>query len=362
MKITPHRPDNHQVYKNPFKENNIYPFNKIGRVGCDKDTAEIRFRLGEEDSNLDVSGFPIDWSNLDIYTYIPKFYSKRTWTGETVKDEISSEIPTDKGHDGWEIHPAFLREDGTVRPYILIGCFDGTEVGGQLRSIPSLQKPLVSITISTALSKARQGRNNKFTIGCPQMLTVMQILCKVAFQTLNLQQYIGNGWTNKSEAQTVGTTMSLGNRTGYVGVNGDQISVFGVEDFYGGVWQFITGYITRDDGIYITHDPSKFGGAYSSYDKIANSPQLTGQNGYVKKILKIDNAKHKYMNIPKEIGGSDSTYYCDYHWSHEASEENICLFGAYWDGGASAGAFYLDLSTVASGSWTHIGARLCYLP
>lgn len=361
MKITPYRPDIKQEYKNPFKENNIYPFNRIGRVACDKDTAEIRFRLHDNDSNFDERNFPIDWTNLDIYTYIPKFYSKRIWEGEVLKDEISSEVPTDKGHDGWEIHPAFLRTDGTVRPYILIGCFDGTDVGDQLRSVPSLSKPLVSITISTALSKARQGRSNKFTIGCPQMLTALWILCKVAFQTLNLQEYIGNGWTGKSEAQIVGTTMSLGNRTGYLGVNGNQISVFGVEDLWGGIWQFITGYITRDDGIYITLDPNKFGGAYSNYDKVSSTPLLTDVNGYVKKIAKIDGT-HKYMNIPKEIGGSENTYYSDYLWSHQTGEENICLFGAFWDIGARAGAFFLILDHVASDSWSSIGARLCYLP
>lgn len=366
MKITPYRPDIGQEYKNPFKENNIYPFNKIGRVACDKDTAEIRFRLHENDSNLDERNYPIDWTNLDIYTYIPKFYSKRTWEGEVLKDEISTEVPTDKGHDGWEIHPAFLRTDGTVRPYILIGCFDSTDVGGQLRSVPSLAKPLVNITISTALSKARQGRSNKFTIGCPQMLTALWILCKVAFQTLNLQEYIGNGWVIKSEAQNVGTTMALGNRTGYLGVNGNQISVFGVEDLWGGIWQLITGIYARDEGYRITHDPSKFGGSSAEYD-LVSVPILMGATdgtlveGYIKKIHKIEGT-HKYWCIASELGGSSSTYYCDYFVSHRKSQENICRFGAYWADGARAGAFYLLLTDVASHSWTNVGARLCYLP
>lgn len=366
MRITPHRPDIGQSYVNPFKDNNIYPFNKIGRVACNKDTAEIVYRLHDEDSNLDLNGYPINWDNLDFYTYIPKFYSKREWVGEVVKDSILSEVPTEKTKGGYEIHPAFIRPDGTVRPYVLIGCFEGTEVGGQLRSIPSGSKPMVSATIATFMSKARQGRNTNFSVQNPQAVSVFMFLCKVAFGTLDFQSYIGNGWTGKSESAPVGTTMSLGNKTGYVNVNGNQVSVFGVEDPWGNIWDFVTGIYARDEGYRITHDPSKFGGSSAEYD-LVSVPILMGATdgtlveGYIKKIHRIEGT-HKYWCIASELGGSSSTYYCDYFWSHRKSQENICLLGANWGVGARAGAFFLSFADVASYSWTRIGARLCYLP
>lgn len=366
MKIIAYKPDIGQEYSNPFKDNNIYPFNKIGRVACDKNTAEIKFWLNEQNSNLDSNGHPINWENLDIYTYIPKFYAKREWVGDTLKDTILSEIPEEINRAGYEIHPAFIKPDGSVRDYILIGCFKGVEIGGQLRSVPNGQKPLVSQTIANLMSKARQGRSNNFSVENPQALTAMQFLYKVAFGTLNAQSAIGNGWTGKSESAPVGTTMSLGNRSGYTGVNGNQISVFGVEDWYGNIWSFVTGIYAKDDGYRITNDPSKFGGSSADYD-LVSIPVLMGTennkevSGYVKKISKIEGT-HKYWNIPSELGGGTTTYYCDYFWSHKKTQENICVFGASWVGGAAAGAFCLDLRTVASHSWGSFGARLCYLP
>lgn len=367
MKITAYKQDIGQGYSNPFKDNNVYPFNKIGRVVVNKDTAEIKYWLGDTNSNLSQAGYPIniDSATEDVMVYFPAFYYKRTWNGDILEDSLLTDIPTTRYREDYEVFPCFIREDGSIRPYILYGAFKGSEVGGQLRSVVG-NKPAHSKTISAFRDLVRQGRDTKWNIETFQLVSMVQLLYKVGFQNLNSQAEIGSGWTSKSGSATSGATMLLGNRSGYYGVNGDQISLFGIEDFYGNIWSFVDGFLVQDDGYYITNTPSSFG-ILSSHDKISAVP-LTGLEinglveGYFKTIEKISGL-HKYVNIPNLLGGSNSGWYTDYFWSHRKTQTNICLFGAdccSYD--SPAGAFCLRLYDVASGASAYIGARPVYLP
>lgn len=367
MKITAYKEDIGQQYYNPFKYNNIYPFSQIGRVVVDKDSGDIKYRLHEYNSSLDSDGNPILLQdNEDIMVYFPAFYAKREWSGNTCKDSISTEVPTSATKDEWEVHSAFLRADGTIRPYVLVGAFQGTEVNGQLRSRPSGASPKVSITLEAFRNLARSGRDSKWNVLTMDIISMIQLLYKVAFQDLNSQSVIGSGWTNKSASATVGSTMSLGNRSGYLGVNGNQISLFGIEDFYGNVWEFVDGFVVKDDGYYTTNNTDNFG-TTPSYSKIkgcgtplAGATASAYVEGYITRIEKPTD-KEKFFNLPNKLAGALNTYYCDYLWSHRLGQENICVFGAHWGSGSHSGAFCLHWPDVASRAWEGFGARITYL-
>ena len=368
MKIIAYKEDVGQNYIDPFKQSGVYPFSKIGRVVVDKDSGAIKYRLNEYNSNFDDKGNPIALQdNEDIMVYFPAFYCKREWTGTTCKDSVSTEVPTTATKDGWEVHSAFLRADGTVRTHVLVGAFQGVEIGGQLRSVPNKAKPKVSITLEAFRNLARQGRNSKWNVLTMDIISMIQLLYKVGFQNLNSQSVIGNGWTSKSASATVGSTMSLGNRSGYLGVNGNQISLFGVEDFYGNVWEFVDGFVVKDDGYYTTNNPNNFG-ITSTYTKIngcgkplAGTSASANVEGYVTKIEK-PTGREKFFNLPCVLGGTETTYYCDYLWSHRLGQENICLFGGCWVNVSVAGLACLNLINVASYSNSYIGARISFLP
>ena len=368
MKIIAYKEDVGQNYIDPFKQSGVYPFSKIGRVVVDKDSGAIKYRLNEYNSNFDDKGNPIALQdNEDIMVYFPAFYCKREWTGTTCKDSVSTEVPTTATKDGWEVHSAFLRADGTVRTHVLVGAFQGVEIGGQLRSVPNKAKPKVSITLEAFRNLARQGRNSKWNVLTMDIISMIQLLYKVGFQNLNSQSVIGNGWTSKSASATVGSTMSLGNRSGYLGVNGNQISLFGVEDFYGNVWEFVDGFVVKDDGYYTTNNPNNFG-ITSTYTKIngcgkplAGTSASANVEGYVTKIEK-PTGREKFFNLPCVLGGTETTYYCDYLWSHSLGQENICLFGGQWGNGSVAGLACLHLNAVASTSTSSLGAHISFLP
>ncbi|MGL5964664.1 MAG: hypothetical protein ACRCZ2_09770, partial [Fusobacteriaceae bacterium] len=268
------------------------------------------------------------------------------------------------GKDGYEIFPTFLREDGSIRDYVLYGAFKGAIIEEQLRSIKGYL-PAHTKTISQFRDLARQGRNTTFNIETISILSMVQLLYKVAFQDLNSQSVLGNGWTEKTVSATTGGTMELGNRSGYLGANGNQISLFGIEDFYGSIWSCVDGLLVTDTGYNVTNDVANFGDI-AKHVLIPATPlmgEVTSANveGYSKTIEKISGA-HKYMNIPNAIGSTSSTNYTDCLVSHRKGQTNICLFGCPWSYGDFAGAFCFALSLVASSANSNISARLVVLP
>ncbi|MGL6099256.1 MAG: hypothetical protein ACRC0G_06510 [Fusobacteriaceae bacterium] len=365
MKITAHKPDQNQSYNNPFKD--IYPFSQIGRVVTDKNTGAIIAELSEDNSFNAKNGefFVFDDTKHDIMVKFPKFFYKREWNGNNLQESILTEVPYFAvGKDGYEIFPTFLREDGSIRDYVLYGAFKGAIVEEQLRSIKGYL-PAHTKTIGQFRDLARQGRNATFNIETISIVSMVQLLYKVAFQDLNSQSALGKGWTEKSASATTGGTMELGNRSGYLGVNGNQISLFGIEDFYGSIWSFVDGLLITDTGYNVTNNVANFGDI-AKHVLVPATPLMgetanAGSDGYFKTIEKISGA-HKYMNIPNAVGSTSSTNYTDYFASHRKSQTNICRFGDYWDSRAGAGAFCFGLYAVASGADSKISARLVVLP
>lgn len=346
-----------QEHKNPFKERGIYPFSEIGRCVVDKNTAEIKRWCSEDDSNYDKEGNPInlDQDNEDIMVYIPAFYYKREWEGEVLTDSILNKVPDSLEYNGYKIHPAFVKKDGTIRPYFLCGAFLGYIKDNQLRSIPNI-KPTGSKTISAFRDSARQGRGISFGITNFVQTSALQILYKVAFQDLNSQNVIGKGWSSKSTSGTCGATMALGNRSGYLGVDGDQISFLGIEDFYGNMMQFMDGIFITDEGYHVSNINENFG-SIETYDLVPS--KVITSSGYIKKMEKID-GKYDVLNLPSQVGGADFSYYTDYLWCRGAGKTNIVGFGGLWLYGLYDGVWCLYCSYVASstdGAW---GARLSY--
>ncbi|MGL6099791.1 MAG: hypothetical protein ACRC0G_09240, partial [Fusobacteriaceae bacterium] len=316
-KMIAYKQDVNQEYVNPFK--NVYPFSKIGRVLREKDSKVVVQRLNESNSNLDETGNPsiFDEALHDFSVYFPKFYWKRTWKGEVLEEAFieapvpkhTKDIPQNILDMGFSVPGCFVNSDGTIEDYILYDAFKSVELNGQLRSVPGY-KPTANKTISAFRDLARQGRNTKFGIEDYGVLTMVQFLFKVAFQDLNSQAVLGKGWTEKAESALTGSTMELGNRSGYLGTNGSQISLFGIEDFYGNIWSFVDGFLVTDEGYYTTYNNLNYGDL-TKHELYKCTPLMGVNNGenvsdYVKNIEKTNTGY-----IPKALGGSSSKWYSD---------------------------------------------------
>lgn len=185
-------------------------------------------------------------------------------------------------------------------------------------------------------------------------------------------------WTNFNNANPLipcGYTNEFGNGSGekaYVVKNasgGTHATLManryrGIENPFGHIWKYTDGaniqVTTGDSGLSIlwtTDDPSNFSDtSYTGYNKKGN---ICRTNGYAKKMLLGEDGDI----VATEIGGSSSTYWCDYYYTYtSANRMQVVLVGGGADGGSNAGLAYVNANNAPSGALRHLGSRLCFFP
>ena len=138
----------------------------------------------------------------------------------------------------------------------------------------------------------------------------------------------------------------------------------GIENPFGHVWKYTDGaniqVTTGDAGLSIlwtTDDPSNFSDtSYTGYDKKGN---ICRTNGYAKKMLLGEDGDI----VTTEIGGSSSTYWCDYYATNtSANRMQVIQVGGNADSETSAGLAYVSAGDPPSGVYRRVGSRLCFFP
>lgn len=185
-------------------------------------------------------------------------------------------------------------------------------------------------------------------------------------------------WTNFNNNNPLipcGYTNELGNGSGekaYVVKNssdGTHATLMtnryrGIENPFGHIWKHTDGaniqVTTGDAGLSIlwtTDDPSNFSDtSYTGYDKKGN---ICRTNGYAKKMLLGEDGDI----VPTEVGGSSSTYWCDYYYTNtSANRMQVVRVGGNADGGSSAGLAYVYSADAPSAAYRGVGSRLCFFP
>lgn len=185
-------------------------------------------------------------------------------------------------------------------------------------------------------------------------------------------------WTNFNNANPLipcGYTNEFGNGSGekaYVVKNasgGTHATLManryrGIENPFGHIWKYTDGaniqVTTGDTGLSIlwtTDDPSNFSDtSYTGYNKKGN---ICRTNGYAKKMLLGEDGDI----VATEIGGSSSTYWCDYYYTYtSANRMQVVLVGGRADNGSSAGLAYVHAYNAPSAAYRNIGSRLCFFP
>ena len=138
----------------------------------------------------------------------------------------------------------------------------------------------------------------------------------------------------------------------------------GIENPFGHIWKYTDGaniqVTTGDAGLSIlwtTDDPSNFSDtSYTGYNKKGN---ICRTNGYAKKMLLGEDGDI----VATEIGGSSSTYWCDYYYTYtSANRMQVVLVGGHADNGSGAGLAYVYTATAPSDAYRDLGSRLCFFP
>lgn len=138
----------------------------------------------------------------------------------------------------------------------------------------------------------------------------------------------------------------------------------GIENPFGHIWKYTDGaniqVTTGDAGLSIlwtTDDPSNFSDtSYTGYDKKGN---ICRTNGYAKKMLLGEDGDI----VATEVGGSSSTYWCDYYATNtSANRMQVIQVGGNADSETSAGLVYVSAGDPPSGAYRRVGSRLCFFP
>ena len=179
------------------------------------------------------------------------------------------------------------------------------------------------------------------------------------------------GYNENNPFVQCGATDSLGNRSGVVNCDilaADGTTVYytaqvpryrGVENPFGHLWKWADGINITEDGttrlIYVSKNPDIFND--NNVIGYLNRGEASHHEGWVKNMILGVNG----TLFPSIVGGSSSTYWCDYYWLNTSPNLYGALLGGRASLGASDGFGCVNADGVPSGAAAAIGSRLCFV-
>lgn len=255
--------------------------------------------------------------------------------------------------------------DGTINPYIYLPMFKGTIVDGKMRSIAGVTPQ--GDTSGSDEKTAAEACGSGWQIWDWSKHELISDLLTLISRSTNSQAAFGQGDTNtyvNEASQNYGKlntgqhkvdgVWKLYGSSQFYGESNDKhhVRVFHIEDFWG----------NRNDrclGLNLVNMEYKY--------KMVRPYALDSDSSYVSSGLTAPASgwqKTQYAGefgtLPKTVGGSQTTYVCDYFWS--TSGTRLALFGGYCYHGARCGSRYLDLNTAASYAAWNLGGSPCFNP
>lgn len=237
------------------------------------------------------------------------------------------------------------------KDYFYLGAYKGfKDASSKLRSL-SGKTPTVTQTIATFRTQAQANGAGYEQSGFYQ-LVFRQCMYLLKYKNLNSQTALGRGYVDGNSAAIVtgGTNpkgMDFGETTGKL-----QMKLFGIEDFWGNVYEFIDGLVTNVSRQILTAN-SSFNNTGSGY---VNNGQ--GATTNIISYMSKPQANTKTGFVAREVSGSATTYFCDIASLYASC---IAYYGGDWSNASSAGAFTLNINIDNSSSDANRASRLMYL-
>ena len=294
---------------------------------------EILYKQGEE-------GF--SRSSYDTMVYIPEFWYYIERIQDNVRFYISSEP-----RENFSKHPGSNK---------YISRYEIIENNGTYMSI-SGYSPKVSINIGTmrtnCASKGNGWQQDDFM--CYQARNLLYL---VEFANFNSQNMLGSGITGDSAAHNTGETDAMIYHTGRAeGTNNlSAVQYRHIENPYGNVYTFVDGILINEHEVFLCTNPQHYGNEITE-NYLSTGITTPDSSGYPKDLIFSDS--YSWALIPSELGGSTSTYLCDYYF--QAAGLRILLVGGNWDDGDLAGFWYFNASWAASQSSSNVGGRSVFI-
>ena len=291
----------------------------------------------------DGSAAPITDSSYDVMIEFPRRGLNISTSGNIVSVSLTNN-PNDSNFQ------YLAHKRGNVqKDYFYLGAYVMTN---GYKSV-SGQSPLVNVNL-TSFIDSTHARGASYEIMAFYQYTYIQALYVLKYGNLNSQQALGQGYVGGSSAQTTGATNTKGMCYGSSSTT-DRVKLFGLEDFWGNVFQWLSGlYSDNVRNLLTTTDNFGTNISASSWEYNIASGTSSSFGGEVSKVQGGNNSGF----VVKENLGSATTFFCDYG---ALIASNFPIVGGYWKDSDNAGVFRCSMNYTTSEADSYVGARLMYL-
>lgn len=303
--------------------------------------------LNPNDFTKDVDGITVDITSGNAGDVMIEF-PRRGLTINTVGTTLTVKMTDNPSDENFEYN-AHMR-GATPKDKFYLGAYKGYGLSSKLRSL-SGKIPTVSLTIGQFRTLA-QANGIGYEQSAFYQLMFRQGMYLLRNKNLGSQTVVGRGYVdgNSSPIATGGTNTkgaNFGETTGKL-----QMKLFGIEDFWGNVWEYSDGFFTNSTSYMLTATDG-FNDLGTNYTNQGQGTNISSGN-YISK----PQGTTKTGFIAKEVSGSSTTYFCDYGALIASS---IAIFGGDYVDASMAGAFRFFATLPTSFSGANVGARLMYL-
>lgn len=317
------------------------------------------FKDGAEVGKLNPNDFSkfADGTNADITSGaagdVMIAFPRRGLKISTSGTKVTVSMTNGASEDGFS-YLAHQRGE-TNKDVFYLGVYKGFVDSGKLRSL-SGKTPTVKQYIQTFRTQA-QANGAGYEQSAFYQLLFRQCMYILKYKNLNSQQAVGNGYVWAPDGQLIpvqtGATNASGMDWGDKTALTSRVKLFGMEDFWGNVYEFIDGlYINTTWNILTATDGfNDSGTGYTDCGKGASDNQTSG-------FMQSAQGTAQTGFIPKTFAGSETTYYCD---SATFVRGAVPMYGGYFRSNKGAGVFNLNIDVATSSAQNHIGSRLMHL-
>lgn len=250
----------------------------------------------------------------------------------------------------------------TRKEVFYLGAYKGwKDASNKLRSLKD-KAPTNNQTIGTFRGYA-QANGSGYEQSAFFQLTFRQVMYLLKYKNLNSQATIGQGYVKRGQSSPINTGGSENygmdseiikkSNPSYMTNQDHHVKLFGLEDFWGNIWEWVDGFVTDSSRNVLTATGS-FNDSGSGYDNNGNAGSSSNVSGWTSKP---DGTTELGFTV-KETKGSGTTYFSDYAYLYAGC---VAYFGNDWSGDSYAGAFCLNVNGSASSTNLAIAGRLMYL-
>lgn len=315
----------------------------------------VDYELNHDDQTKKLDGTSSDIANTAYNGNAMVEFGKFKWVKRYEDATYEYVIFSNKKLDN-EYHAyAHTGADGQVKDAFCYGMYPSQKIGSALRSFGT-NNSSVSQTAEAEITQSKANGSGYNIHDHMKWSYILDLLVLIG-KSDNLQATYGEGNSNTSAQIENGTLKDKGAFFGY-NTTASAVKVLWIENLWGNIWQRMHGLIC-DNGTYKTKAHAPFCDtpvSAADYSAYRNTGITAPAVGYVKDAYNTDLDAY----LPKTVGGSASTYFCDYFYI-SATIIAFARVGGYWSAGGVCGRD-VGLSAAASNAAGAVGSRLSYTP